>query len=222
MRKNNKTKEDAVSPVIGVMLMIVVTIVIAAVVVAFSTGLAGQTSTTPTALLDVEYIQMSDLSGKESLLEQENGLDSGTLDFSSFSSNFIANFGIKHKGGDAIPLKNIMITLEQVGGSAGNDGVIIPIQAVNDKVVCNPTYEQMRNDLFSFGMTFPLMVLGKGDVDNYDVTTGVNLETGDVLRVAYWDGADSMAWIKSGAIIKWTVSYIPTNGIIAKGEFEVP
>ena len=165
---------------------------------------------------------MSDLSGKESLLEQENGLDSGTLDFSSFSSNFIANFGIKHKGGDAIPLKNIMITLEQVGGSAGNDGVIIPIQAVNDKVVCNPTYEQMRNDLFSFGMTFPLMVLGKGDVDNYDVTTGVNLETGDVLRVAYWDGADSMAWIKSGAIIKWTVSYIPTNGIIAKGEFEVP
>ena len=226
MRKDNKTKEDAVSPVIGVMLMLVVTVVIAAVVVVFSTGLAGSTSTTPSALLDVEYIQLSDLSGKEDQMGIETGFGTGVFDFSSYSSNFLANFGIKHKGGDAIPLKNIMITLEQVGGSAGNDGVIIPIQAVNNMVVCNPTYEQLKNELingqFNFGMTFPLMVLGKGDVDNYDVTTGVNLETGDVLRVAYWDGVDSMAWIKSGAIIKWTVSYIPTNGIIAKGEFEVP
>ena len=52
MRKE-KTKEDAVSPVIGVMLLLVVTVVIAAVVVGFSTGLAGSTETTPTALFEV-------------------------------------------------------------------------------------------------------------------------------------------------------------------------
>ena len=52
MRKENR-KDDAISPVVGVMLMLVVTIVIAAVVVMFSTGLAGDTKTTPTALFEV-------------------------------------------------------------------------------------------------------------------------------------------------------------------------
>ena len=41
--KRQKRNEDAASPVIGVMLMLVVTVVIAAVVVTFSTGLAGST-----------------------------------------------------------------------------------------------------------------------------------------------------------------------------------
>ena len=42
-------KEDAVSPVVGVMLMLVVTIVIAAVVAAFAGGLAEDTSKVPIA-----------------------------------------------------------------------------------------------------------------------------------------------------------------------------
>ena len=46
--------EDAVSPVIGVMLMLVVTIVIAAVVAAFAGGLATETEATPVAVLDAD------------------------------------------------------------------------------------------------------------------------------------------------------------------------
>ena len=46
-------KEDAVSPVIGVMLMLVVTIVIAAVVAAFAGGLGGDVEMAPTAVLDI-------------------------------------------------------------------------------------------------------------------------------------------------------------------------
>ena len=47
--KRQKRNEDAASPVIGVMLMLVVTVVIAAVITAFATGMAGDsTSTTPT------------------------------------------------------------------------------------------------------------------------------------------------------------------------------
>ena len=49
-----KKKEDAVSPVIGVMLMLVVTIVIAAVVAAFAGGLATETEATPIAVLDAD------------------------------------------------------------------------------------------------------------------------------------------------------------------------
>ena len=47
-------KDDAVSPVIGVMLMLVVTIVIAAVVAAFAGGLATETESAPVAVLDAD------------------------------------------------------------------------------------------------------------------------------------------------------------------------
>ena len=45
-------KDDAVSPVVGVMLMLVVTIIIAAVVAAFASGVATQTDKVPSAMLD--------------------------------------------------------------------------------------------------------------------------------------------------------------------------
>lgn len=48
MKKQN---EDAVSPVIGVMLMLVVTIIIAALVAVFSSGVVGNTDPAPNTLL---------------------------------------------------------------------------------------------------------------------------------------------------------------------------
>ena len=71
-----KKKEDAVSPVIGVMLMLVVTIVIAAVVAAFAGGLATETESAPVAVLDVdvyagdEKIVLRSLSGDSLKLEE--------------------------------------------------------------------------------------------------------------------------------------------------------
>ena len=49
-----KKKEDAVSPVIGVMLMLVVTIVIAAVVAAFAGGIATDTEPSPSVVLNAD------------------------------------------------------------------------------------------------------------------------------------------------------------------------
>lgn len=201
MRKDNKTKEDAVSPVIGVMLMLVVTVVIAAVVVVFSTGLAGSTATTPSALLEVEYIQMSDIG---EYMPEFNGV--------------MANFGIKHKGGDPIPLKDIQITIEQRGGTDGVIQIVKATDSVDEKI--NPMFDDMSN---YGGYALPLSVLGKGgDLWDVEPYSGVNFETGDVLRVVYWDGKDSAVLLRSGTIIKWTISYIPTTSIIAKGEFEIP
>lgn len=57
MRKSmNSNMDDAVSPVIGVMLMLVVTIIIAAFVSAFAGNAFGNTETTPSAALDVKII----------------------------------------------------------------------------------------------------------------------------------------------------------------------
>ena len=54
MRRQER-KENAVSPVIGVMLMLVVTIVIAAVITGFATDLSKDAEKTPTAFFDVQY-----------------------------------------------------------------------------------------------------------------------------------------------------------------------
>lgn len=50
---NQKKSEDAVSPVIGIMLLLVVTIVIAAVVAVFASGVGADAEPAPTTVLDV-------------------------------------------------------------------------------------------------------------------------------------------------------------------------
>lgn len=55
--KSNHNLESAVSPVIGILLMLVVTIIIAAVVSGFAGGLAGGADKIPKATISGEYIQ---------------------------------------------------------------------------------------------------------------------------------------------------------------------
>lgn len=83
-------KEDAVSPVIGVMLMLVVTIIIAAVITGFATDLSKDTDKTPMVLFDVQYNN-----------------DKGIIE-------------LKHKGGDAVRIQDIELILEQSGLTANN------------------------------------------------------------------------------------------------------
>ncbi|MBO4246673.1 type IV pilin N-terminal domain-containing protein [Halomicrobium sp. IBSBa] len=49
--------DDAVSPVIGVILMVAITVILAAVIASFVLGLGDQTSTTPTASFSFDYEQ---------------------------------------------------------------------------------------------------------------------------------------------------------------------
>lgn len=84
-----KKSDDAISPVIGVMLMLVITVVIAAVITMFATGVVADTEPAPTAVLDVEifdYYQALDTSG---------GPD----------------FHITHIAGDAVDTKDLEIRL---------------------------------------------------------------------------------------------------------------
>lgn len=55
--KNNKRKNDAVSPVIAIMLMLVVTIIIAAIVSGFVGGMASTSEKTPQIVLTGTYSQ---------------------------------------------------------------------------------------------------------------------------------------------------------------------
>lgn len=58
----NKTGDDGVSPVVGVMLMLVVTIIIAAVVSGFAGGLVGTSQNAPTATVQIDIKNGGDYS----------------------------------------------------------------------------------------------------------------------------------------------------------------
>ena len=84
-----KKSDDAVSPVVGVMLMIVITVVIAAVITTFATGVTSDAEAAPVAVLDVEiyeyYQALTDCGGPD--------------------------FHISHISGDPIDTKDITIQL---------------------------------------------------------------------------------------------------------------
>ena len=56
--KSKNTGEDAVSPVVGVMLLLVVTVIIAAVVATFASGLVTTQQTVPTLAAEVEIVSV--------------------------------------------------------------------------------------------------------------------------------------------------------------------
>ena len=92
-----KKSDDAVSPVIGVMLMIVIVVIIAAVVTAFATGMMSETEAAPVAMLEVEI-----LNSEEAL----QGLYGPEL-------------FITHRSGDAVDTKDIELQFSWVCGVAG-------------------------------------------------------------------------------------------------------
>ena len=89
-----KKSDDAISPVIGVMLMLAVTIIIAAVVVAISTGVMTDTEPAPTAKLDI-------------IIDSENDM---LADSYSQTHYYIPNLLITHVSGDSLNTADLRLT----------------------------------------------------------------------------------------------------------------
>jgi len=88
-----KRIEDAVSPVVGVLLMLVVTIIIAAVVSSFAGGIAGNTEAAPAASLDVTIYSATNAG---SMPPYGDGF-------------YVPDIIIKHLSGDILPTKDMKI-----------------------------------------------------------------------------------------------------------------
>ena len=73
--KKTEQKDDAVSPVVGVMLMLVVTIIIAAMVAAFAGGLATSTEKAPTVILNSKVDSTANYGGGTVYLNSLSGDD---------------------------------------------------------------------------------------------------------------------------------------------------
>ena len=89
------TDDDAVSPVIGVILMVAITVILAAVIASFVLGLGDSTNTTPSASFDFDYdsnndeVTITHQSGDTLTASQVNvqvgGTDAGTQFEGSYS-----------------------------------------------------------------------------------------------------------------------------------------
>ena len=116
-----KKSDDAVSPVIGVMLMVVITVVIAGVIAAFGTSMVGETESAPNVVLDVkilEYYQaIPDCGGPDFQIRHVSGdpLDTDDIEIqiawthgttSYYSTYSAAAFNEKYQNGLA-PTANI-------------------------------------------------------------------------------------------------------------------
>ena len=89
-------KDDAVSPVVGVMLMLVVTIIIAAVVAAFAGGIATETKATPSAIIAVD----------EHVLTKYIPSYGGT-------NHDLTNMTLSNRGGETLSTNDLSLVLER-------------------------------------------------------------------------------------------------------------
>jgi hypothetical protein len=98
-----RIETDAVSPVVGVMLMLVVTIIIAAVVSAFAGGMASEQQVAPQATLSCVAV-----------IDDIQDSDKGDWDSTYPDVNWTAENGLlfEHMGGDAFALSDIYIQLQ--------------------------------------------------------------------------------------------------------------
>lgn len=129
-----QVKEAAVSPVIGVLLMLVVTIVIAAVVSGFAGGLASDQHKTPQA----------SITAKSAIVSIQDTDTTNTLP--DYPSGFTANNGIifSHNGGDGFDLKDIVIQLQP-------DDSMIKISASDSMPTSNCTTSAVTSYIMKVG-----------------------------------------------------------------------
>jgi len=123
--------DDAVSPVIGVILMVAITVILAAVIASFVLGLGDQNNPAPTASFDFNY----------------DGPGGGDLT-------------ITHQDGDAIDPNNLYVRGESIsgltgdnswGGSTNGDGLVASgnswtITADNDAWIARVVWEDPDSD----------------------------------------------------------------------------
>lgn len=104
MRTVARINDNAVSPVIGVMLMIVVTIIIAAVVSAFAGGLVGEQKKVPVAQFDMRLYSSF----------QDEAVSSGGQSFSVGGTTYpvyggVPQFMVIMKSGEPLPTKDLKL-----------------------------------------------------------------------------------------------------------------
>ena len=226
-------KDDAVSPVIGVMLMLVVTIIIAAVVSAFAGGLAGDTQKAPQA-----SVVATDFAVKGVVdTNQTNAYGQGLARPDQGEDNSAADIHVvfEHMGGDSLNLDAIEIDLGKL--SEPQVGSLVSRALEPQK---GPKMNTTQGDFGTIGDKEKISGWSKGwneYLRKYPDNSSVIIKPGDrfVLHADYGavkDGKNQIAWhqqggaygfpIQQGDVLTYNIIDKNSKKIICSGQIAVP
>jgi FlaG/FlaF family flagellin (archaellin) len=199
-----RTSEHAVSPVVGVMLMLVVTIIIAAVVSAFAGGLSSGTEKAPQASLSVVFME-----------------DDGGMGADHVESKMV----FEHMSGDSIPTRDISI----VTYYTHPNGTVLkhtqtPLSEATALYASKPgslTRVPLFNDMsLGYSGNNPAK-----DFGNYTWKTGDVLSSGSdagTSAILGFDITDSESGFGSGSVVDVKILHTPSGKYILDKEVIVP
>jgi FlaG/FlaF family flagellin (archaellin) len=114
----NLKKENAVSPVVGVMLMLVVTIVIAGIVAAFAGGLVSDTTPASTVSISLDDYEMGTVGYDDNYTAISFEWGYNVSQTGATSYNYAPyNMTLKHNGGDAFDISDLTLIVTFNGAS---------------------------------------------------------------------------------------------------------
>ena len=216
MKRSDIRNEEAVSPVVGVMLMLVVTIIIAAIVAGFSGGVVGSEKSAPQSSFVVGYnAQITDT-------------DKTNAQADSPKTNNGLTFRLV--SGDTVSLDNIMIELQ-----SGADSIKFTTDTVlntsagaveeNNKVKIiksgeNPTYFAVlpnMDEVIAIGDSF--MLLADGSYDS-TLATDPSIAKGRFLT---WspEGSSGVFKVKQNVAFDYAIYDTVSNKIIQSGTITI-
>ncbi|MFA5330870.1 MAG: type IV pilin N-terminal domain-containing protein [Methanoregula sp.] len=219
MMPNEHTNESAVSPVVGVMLMLVVTIIIAAVVSAFAGGLSGSQTKTPQASLVATdftvYGAVNNNGDFKNAMGGDTGIPAPNVPTSTSAANIYVTF--EHKGGDSFALSKIDLKLS----SLQKPSEITTISNSNTPLENNATVIQ-SNSFTGIGDKSKISGFSK-DWDTYMERFpdhGSIIKPGDkfIVHADYaglWEDTSSINWLNSNG----TYSFYINSGDVLIYEF---
>jgi archaeal type IV pilus assembly protein PilA len=232
MTSRYRNYDSAVSPVVGVMLMLVVTIIIAAVVSAFAGGLSGSQAKTPVATIVADEFHVG---GTYDLTNQTTGFGKGVpAPIAPSSGATDAYIVFEHKGGDPINLANIELKVSSLQKPAEKSTISNANTPLNNTVAA-----ALGGDATGIGDKSLISGFSK-DWSKYmerypDHGTIIQAGSKFVVHadyVANYKGAVSVSWLKndgtypffvnSGDVLTYQIIDKPTGKMITSGQIAVP
>ena len=214
LQKKHEQKDDAVSPVIGVMLMLVVTIIIAAAVAAFAGGITGTTEETPTIMAKTDIWSGASYNyyafGRFAMTVESVSAPISTADLKLVTS-WTNSTG--HTGGNETyaGTKNTNYSTyhynSPIGYGAGVSGTILTSGQYNEN-------QWFGNYQLVAGTSLAGNGAGKSE---YNPSSSYEIHiAGDAMDAIL--GSDWSESLKKGDVVTVQLVYIPTNTVIYNEE----
>jgi len=226
-------KDDAVSPVIGVMLMLVVTIIIAAVVSAFAGGLAGDTQKAPQASVVAMDFVVKGVVDTNPANAYGQGLARPDQGEGEPAADIRVVF--EHMGGDSLNLDSIEIDLGKL--SEPQMGSLVSRTLTPQE---GPKMNTTQGDFGTIGKKDEISGWSKGwdeYLRKYPDNSSAIIKPGDrfVLHADYGavkDGKNQIAWhqhggaygfpVQQGDVLTYNIIDKNSKKIICSGQIAVP